>query len=75
MIADLITQVFHYYNVGTVNISAGILSQCKTKMNRMENAKGKVKGGGRQMKLLNEKWSDGKYSTWKFKIYHSKFIS
>lgn len=72
MLADLITQVFHHYNVGTVNISDRILSQFRTKMNRMENAKGKAKGGGRQMKLLIEKWSHGKYSIWKLKIYCSE---
>jgi hypothetical protein len=37
----------------------------------MENAKRKAKGG-RQIKFLIEKWSHGKYSIWKLKIYYSE---
>ncbi len=50
----------------------GISEALCQKMNRMENAIGKAKGGGRRMKLVIEKWSDGKYTTWKLKIYYSK---
>ena len=72
MLADLITQVFHYYNVGEVIISERILKQFGTKISRMEKEMKKAKSGGRQKKLLIEKWSHGECSIWKLKIYYSE---
>jgi hypothetical protein len=72
MLTDLIKQIFHHYNVGNLIVTDRILNQFKIELNRMEKAKGKAKCGGRQIKLLMDKWSDGKYSLWKLKICYSE---
>ena len=67
------TKLVEMSNVLGVRLSARLIQQFKTKIWRLNETMVKAKrSGGKGFKSLMSKWTSGRYSTWKFKIYYSE---
>jgi hypothetical protein len=72
ILKDLAERVFQHYKVGNITVSERIIAAFKTKIWRMLKTEKKARKsfGGRGRKELIAKWSDGKLSSWKLKVYY-----
>ena len=69
----LVEQALQMSNVQGVRQSSRLIQQFKTKIRRLNVTMVKAKrSGGKGFKSLMSKWTSGRYSTWKFKIYYSE---
>ena len=58
-------------NVPNVIVNSRLVQEFKTKIWRLNQALAKAKTkGGNGLKKLFSQWTNGKYSTWSFKIYY-----
>lgn len=73
VMTKLVEQALQMSNVQGVQVSSRLIQQFKTKIWRLNETMVKAKrSGGKGFKSLMSKWTSGRYSTWKFKIYYSE---